>query len=176
MLPAECTLHFTFHASSPCQAKARYAAWPQGVEVVSCRGEGPDARTRCFRIDGQSWQCTPFAVPCRIIIDPGVTDGAPRNHFATLSAAAVAELNALVLERKACSSKSSTLSESLFCTIQLCSRQTTGGCWGLFLSYAWWVVTDSMASIDGGGRWISMGSPLTPLTDTCCGPLRGHSS
>jgi len=31
-----------------------YAVWPQGVEIVSCRGEGPDAR---------------------IVIDPGVTDG-----------------------------------------------------------------------------------------------------
>ena len=33
---------------------SEYALWPQGVMVVSCRGEGPDAR---------------------IMIDPGVTDG-----------------------------------------------------------------------------------------------------
>lgn len=37
-----------------------YAVWPQGVSIVSCRGEGPDAR---------------------IQIDPGVTDGLLRELF-----------------------------------------------------------------------------------------------
>eukprot|EP00434_Breviolum_minutum_P008650 symbB.v1.2.007627.t1/scaffold470.1/size199496/4 len=39
---------------------AEYAEWPQGVSIVSCRGEGPDAR---------------------IQIDPGVSDGLLRELF-----------------------------------------------------------------------------------------------
>ncbi|CAJ1440618.1 unnamed protein product, partial [Effrenium voratum] len=39
---------------------AEYGQWPQGVDIVSCRGEGPDAR---------------------IIIDPGVTDGLQNEVF-----------------------------------------------------------------------------------------------
>lgn len=72
--------------SNPC---LRYAQWPQGVAVVSCRGEGPDARTEillliaatCLRSNigdhDKVLGCLAEADNRRILIDPGVSDGAP---------------------------------------------------------------------------------------------------